>query len=106
LTLESRPISSDEAMMIQSQTNQQGILLMWSVSHGTSDLGDGYAARPFLVNPAGTSAPHLHLPAGTFALRVHLIADTLDALREQLPSCLVRIDRAAGDDPTIVEVWL
>jgi hypothetical protein len=92
---ESRLISPDEAATIQVQAIQQDLLPMWSVTTCTSDLGEGYAARPFLVNHVGA-----------VPMRVHLLADTIEALREQLPPGLCRLDRNIDDDPTIVEVWL
>ncbi len=38
----------------------------------------------------------------------HIIATaaTVEALREKIPSQMVRLDRQANDDPCIVEVWI
>ena len=33
-------------------------------------------------------------------------ADTLEELREKIPSSMVRMDRLPKDDPCIVEVWI
>jgi hypothetical protein len=33
-------------------------------------------------------------------------ADTLEELREKIPSSMVRMDRHPKDDPCIVEVWI
>lgn len=91
----SKELQPGEAIVIQSEAIRQGALPMWTVTHGTADLGARYAARPHLVTAAGT------LP-----LRVHLIADDIETLRSRLPPGLSRLPRRIDDDPVIVEIWL
>lgn len=38
--------------------------------------------------------------------RIMVTADTLEELREKIPSSMVRMDRHPKDDPCIVEVWI
>lgn len=94
LVVADREIDAAAAARLHARL-QGAAVAFWSVSWRTADHGDRFIARPFLV-----------LAQRTYACSQHLAADTLDALRAKLPPGLARLDRDAGDDPTIIEVWL
>ena len=43
---------------------------------------------------------------GSVPTRIMATADTLEELRDKIPSSMVRMDRHPKDDPCIVEVWI
>lgn len=72
------------------------VLRMWVVTREPADLpGVRFAARLWEIGPK-LSEPTAIL----------LTAPSLDIIRECLPPDLYCLDRAAEDDPAIVEVWL
>lgn len=76
---------------------QDDALDTFTIYHRPLDLpGVEYAVRRLtVVRGTGVVAREL---LGTFA--------TLDEAREAVPPGLMRIPRAEGDDPVIVETWL
>lgn len=69
-------------------------LPMWTVYRFPRDHPEHFVARMFFTLPQ------------TMPTNVAVIADTLDEVRETLPTGLVRIDRSPADEPHIVETWL
>jgi hypothetical protein len=70
-------------------------LPMWVICRPrTSDFEGQWVARMHLTFPE---------PEATDLL---IVAETIDAVRAQLPSGLTCIGRDAADDPVIGEVWL
>ncbi|QDT94288.1 hypothetical protein [Gimesia algae] len=61
---------------------------------GTADLPGVYVCRRFEVDRDV-------VPTGD-----HWTAETLEAVREQLPEGLVCLPRFPEDDPNIIEVWI
>lgn len=74
---------------------EKELLSIWTVYRHPSDLNAGYAARRWIVGGGPEPIP-------TDDVR---LAETLEALRDQLPPGLYPMDRAAEDDPCIVETW-
>lgn len=73
------------------------LLELWTVTRRPIDLpGVEFAARQALIGPGGITRITERL----------VIAPTLEALRDQLPPGLVRMDRHPDDDPVIVEIWI
>lgn len=70
------------------------VLSMWTVYDHPSDHPAHWVARRWEV--AKEAKPTQDL----------LLADTLEALRAQLPPGLYRLPRQPGDEPAIAEVWL
>ena len=83
------------ACALQEHYQSRGVLLIWTVTTGTSDLGTRFAARPHRIGK-GESRP----------LPLYLVADTLHALHAMLPPGLTRMPADPADDPVIVEIWL
>ncbi len=78
---------------VQDDATARGRWVIWIVACD--------AARPGQV----TARAHTTDPHGGRYLPVVLVADTLDALRRQLPSDLTRHDRAPIDPPAVMEAW-
>ncbi len=73
------------------------VLVIWTVYKHPRDYPDKFVARAHIVGRCkDQSGP-------TTAV---VIADTLDAVRAQLPPGLIRMPRLRDDDPVIVETWL
>ncbi len=70
-------------------------IIIWTIYALPNDFPTQWIARPYRVERGHTQAE-----------QHYLAADSLEALRAPLPPGLVRLDRMAGDDPVIVEVWL
>jgi hypothetical protein len=90
-------LTPDQAIELHQRETNNGFLVMWTVTWNTSDYPWQAAARPILVG-VGTST--------TQPLRSVLLAHSVDAVRDQLPPGLSRLERDAADDPVILEVWL
>lgn len=75
------------------------ILEMWTIYDHPLDYPDKYVARRWEILREGNKTKE-H-PSNDL-----LLAETVEELREQLPRGLYRLDRFAGDDPKILEVWL
>lgn len=69
-------------------------LSLWTVYRRPLDHPDSFVARRWEIHPE--IAPTADV----------LLAHDLEALREMLPSGLVRLDRQPTDDPVIVESWV
>jgi hypothetical protein len=67
------------------------MLDVWIVYDSPSDFPGRFVARRFELNRPTTDV---------------LTADTLEALRAQLPAGLIRLERTQHDQPHIVEVWV
>ena len=74
---------------------KRNAMVMWCVTRNPSDYPGMTVARA-----------HMILPGKSVALRTVLVAATLEAIREQLPHGLARLERDPDDDPIIAEVWL
>jgi hypothetical protein len=79
----------------EASTAAAQVLPMWTIYDHPRDMPEHWVARRWEVSgTGGVATPEV------------LTADTLEALRAQLPPDLCRMPRQPGDDPTIVEVWL
>lgn len=78
----------------QATAQSAGVLLIWTITTGTSDHGDYYVARPREICEGGGPLP------------VYLLADTLNELRDMLPPGLTCLSRQVDDETIIVESWL
>lgn len=75
--------------------NQCGELTMWTVYDNPADLLGVFVARKSIATGAHVGPTE-----------EVLMATTLQALRQQLPMGLYRIQRHPSDERQIVEVWL
>lgn len=88
-------IDHAQAVDMQLEHERRGDLLMWGVFKHPVDYPQDWVARPALI--AG----------GPIPLFVVLLADSLDELREELPSGLTRIGYQGDPTPlNYVESWL
>lgn len=87
-------LTHEHAQTLQNALTEDGHLVLWTVTHNTSDYPQHYIARPSIVKPEVT------------ALAAILMASTLTELRNILPIGLTCLPRQSEDDPVIVEVWL
>ena len=71
------------------------MLPLWVVYNSPSDAPGRHVAR---LHVAGR--------AGLYVCALAVAGDTIDEVRAAIPAGLVRIDRAATDESTIVETWL
>ena len=90
-----RILTKEEAETIHRDGYLRGFLVMWVVTWNTSDYPRQAAVRPRYIGP---NVDH--------ALPDVLLADSLDAVRKQLPWGLTWMDRSPYDDARIVEVWV
>lgn len=69
------------------------VLKIWTycIYKHPKDFPDKYVVRRFI---------------GEQPTDYHFVADTLEEVRDAIPSGLFRMDRQVNDDPVIVEVWL
>jgi hypothetical protein len=88
-------IDTRYAQMVHLSAATLGQLLIWKIYDHPADFPDWYVARPHIIRPK-TGGP----------MPMHLMAKDLDQLRALLPEGLTRLNRAADDDPSIVEVWV
>ena len=88
-------LDHDQAEDLHRRATNQGQLVMWIVTWNTSDYPQEAAARPHFIGPGTVNTQ-----------KFVLLADTLDELRQQLPSGLDKLDRAQNDDPVIIEIWI
>lgn len=72
----------------------RGTLLAWVVSGVDLEYPGRFVARVRTADHQGG----VYLPGA-------LVAETLDALRAQLPAGLTRHGRASVDPPDVVELW-
>lgn len=79
-------------LIVQRDAQAKGDLLIWAVYDHPKDYPDHWVARPHSLYHG--------------ALQVSVSAHTLKGVRELLPPGLVRLERSAGDEAKIVEVWL
>lgn len=86
-------LTPEVADHVQATLCASGDLLIWTITANTTDYPHQVAARPHSTK--------LRAP-----FRAVLLADTLQDLRERLPSGLTCLPRSASDDPVIVETWL
>jgi len=86
-------LNTEEAVEVQRGAHAKGDLLIWTVYCKPSDQPDHYIARP-------------HSSRFARPLPYHLRAESLEGIRELLPSGLYRMARAEADDPVIVETWI
>jgi hypothetical protein len=86
-------MSHGQARMLQDLSIMAGELLVWTVYAHPTDHPKKMVARPF--------STRLSRPVA-----VVMLADTLDALRDNLPFGLTRLNRDETDDPVIVESWI
>lgn len=68
-----------------------------TVYHGTLDYGDKYVARVYAVERGNSE------PINTGCVYA---ADTLEAVRAEIPPTMVRLDRDPLDELTVVESWI
>ena len=88
-------LTQAEAEHIHHDGYARGFTVMWTVSWNTLDYPRRAAVRPFYIGAGGVHG-----------LKAVLLADSLDAVRAQLPRDLTQMDRWADDDPRIVETWI
>lgn len=88
-------LTQAEAENVHHDGYARGFLVMWTVTWNTSDYPLQAAVRPHFI---GHGVQHF--------LRGVLLADSLDAVRAQLPRGLTKMDRWDDDFPRIVEVWV
>lgn len=69
-------------------------LPMWTIYRNPVDYPDKYVARMFVTLPKGTPT------------NLVIVADSLDAVRAELPAGLVCIKRDEDDPLQIVETWI
>ena len=86
-----RNITAAVAQTLQEEAHDERGVLIWIVMEGGGGHPEKFAARP--------------VQSGAGALHCVLVADTLEELRAQLPSGLVRSERQPADAPGVVEVW-
>ena len=67
---------------------------IWTIYEAPADFPDGFVTRPWTITGRGPTPGMAHL------------AGTLEDARANVPAGLIRMDRAADDDPTIVETWI
>tara|TARA_R110000868_G_scaffold118062_9_gene313341 strand:- start:2909 stop:3136 length:228 start_codon:yes stop_codon:yes gene_type:complete len=69
---------------------------IWTITQNPSDHPGKFVARKHVIRAGETAVTE-----------DHHIADTLEEVRQMLPRRgLIRLPRARGDDPVIVESWL
>jgi hypothetical protein len=88
-------LTQEEAETIHRDGYLRSFLVMWVVTWNPSDYPRQAAVRPRYI---AAGADH--------GLQAVLLADSLDAVREQLPLGLTKMDRSPNDDPRIVEIWV
>ena len=93
MSITSTRITRADASLIHKQAMERNTIVAWVVTENPSDLPSKFVARPWSVE----TGQYFH---------AHLEADSLDAIRWELPVGLVRMGRATGEDPVIVETWL
>lgn len=91
-----RRITTREAHALHAKATQAGSLVIWTVTNQTDDYGDLYVARPSFIAAGGK----------IISLHSVLIAGNLEALRDMAPIGTSIMQRATGDDPVILEVWI
>lgn len=71
---------------------------LWTVYFNPRDFPGKYVARRFVLNNPTAD---------------HVVSDDIDAVRDWIAAqcfkhggAMVQMNRSAGDDPTIVEVWM
>jgi len=88
-------INQEHAEIIQQESRQQGMLAIWVVTWNTSDYPDRAVVRPQCVDGDG-----VHI------LNQVVVGESLDAVRDQLPEGLTRMERHPDDDSKIIETWI
>jgi len=83
------------AEIIQRESRQRGMLAIWVVYWNTKDYPDRAVVRPQCVDGDG-----IHI------LKQVLVGESLDAVRDQLPEGLTRMERHPDDELAIIEIWL
>jgi hypothetical protein len=73
------------------------VMEMYVVYKRPKDYPDHYVLRKWIIG----AAKDRPLPSEWFAL-----ADTLDAIRAQVPNGFIRLERDPNDEPQIVECWI
>jgi hypothetical protein len=68
---------------------------LWTIYHRPADYPNGFVARRFEI--------HEGYAVATGDMK---FGATLDAVRDQIPQELYRIERSEDDDPVVVETWL
>jgi hypothetical protein len=85
-------VDQQRAHELQTQAQNDGDLLIWTVYERPNDHPNYYVARPWSIQHQG--------PLG-----YRLQADNLEALRGQIPPGLTRKPRMKADEPAILETW-
>ena len=82
-----RILTAEVAQALQRESAQEGELLAWIVTGREGEV----VARP--------------VTSGRGALPYVLVADTLEALRAQIPAGLVRVTETPMDPDRVLEIW-
>jgi len=88
-------IDQQHAEAVQQDSQQRGMLAIWVVTWNTSDYPHQAVIRPQCVDGDG-----IHI------LGQVLVGESLDAVRDQLPEGLVRMERHPDDELQIIETWI
>lgn len=72
--------------------------MQFAVYEKPADFPNSFVVRKWFIDPGSTEPRPDRNPC--------IIGPTLEAVREQIPAGLTRIERLPADDPVIVEVWI
>ena len=97
LRLNDTRLDAHDAAVLQASAEQRRVMQLWTVFEKPDDYPEAFVARPTRIMRGLPPMP----------LAAVLLADTLPALREQLPPWLTRMGPMGPDEPEhLVETWL
>lgn len=91
-------MSKEKFTELHAQAYKDKTLPMFTVTHGTKDLGNKFAVRLHIIDIAGRK------PCA--AAEHYAVADSLEDLRLFMPDSCYLMSRHPDDDPVIVETWI
>ena len=91
-------LTAEEMSTLMANSRAQGLLPLLTIYEKPKDFPRQFVGRVFIVGHPAKKAP--------IATNKILLADTLEAIKSQIPPDLTCLKREIGDDPRIVETWL